>query len=328
MKRGLVLGGGGLVGLGYHAGVLKALDETGLRPAACETIVGTSIGAIVAAYLCSGRTSEDLYVHALGPHPSVEDPDEAMRAQLHRLFTPLYTGRVEWTRRAVGGVFASASSRGMWPFGQPPQSLRRAFPSGLYSTDETRRRLREDLPREWPDRELMISAVELYLGNRVAFGSDEAPPAALADAVLASTAIPGVFPPVRVGEHHYVDGGVFSATSLDLAVRAGCRSIVCIAPLGYRLDGQAQRREPGLWAPMALRAMFARALKREVQDARAQGVKVLVIRPWLTELRAHGTSSMSHHDRRAVVEGAREGALRLLEDNRRHDALLALAAAH
>jgi NTE family protein len=190
----------------------------------------------------------------------------------------------------------------------------------MYSTARTRERLQADLPRDWPDEDIYICVADLYTGKRVAFGAPSAPPAPYPDAVLASTAIPGVFPPVRIGQRHYVDGGVRSATSLDLAAGAGCDSIVCIAPLGFRTDGVVLG-DPKMWGPVFVRTLFARALRREVNDARARGVDVFVIRPWSTELRAHGTNSMRHHDRVAVTESAREGVTRLLEEHEGHPAL-------
>jgi NTE family protein len=202
--------------------------------------------------------------------------------------------------------------------------LRRAFPSGLYSTEESRRRLSEDLPEEWPDRELYVCAADLYTGERVVFGRAGAPKARLPDAVLASTAIPGLFPPVRIGDRQYVDGGIVSASSLDLAVEAGCDAILCVAPLGYRNEGGLP--EPKMWGPMLMRSLFARSLRREVTEARRKGVEVLVIRPWITELVAQGTNSMRYFDRAAVVDAARDGTRRLLEQNSDHAALTAATA--
>jgi NTE family protein len=192
----------------------------------------------------------------------------------------------------------------------------------MYSTAESRLRLNEDLPETWPARELFVCAAELYSGARVPFGHPEAPDAPLADAVLASTAIPGLFPPVQIGSVQYVDGGIVSATSLDLAVEAGCEAIICVAPLGYRNEGGLP--EPRLWGPMLVRSLFARSLRREVNDARAKGVHVLVIRPWLGELVEQGTNSMRYFDRQAVARAAREGAARLLDDNDDHPALNAV----
>src|SRR5438045_9591837 len=72
-KVGVVLGGGGMVGLAYHAGVLRALEEVGgFRPADADLIVGTSAGSVVGAYLRSGWTTEDFWQLAMGTHPRLE----------------------------------------------------------------------------------------------------------------------------------------------------------------------------------------------------------------------------------------------------------------
>ncbi|HEY7874040.1 MAG TPA: patatin-like phospholipase family protein [Actinomycetota bacterium] len=325
MTLGLVLGGGGLVGMGYHAGVLKALDDVGVDPALFDVIVGTSAGSVIGSYLATGWTLSDFFEYAHGRHARAEHDEAGQRDEVRRMFEPLWHSRGERIRRGIGSTFAVASARGYWSKASrgrvPGTALRRAFPSGLYSTEESRRRLHEDLPDQWPSRTLYVCAADLYTGQRVVFGRDGAPPARLADAVLASTAIPGLFPPVRIGERQYVDGGIVSASSLDLAVEAGCDAILCVAPLGYRNEGGLP--EPKMWGPMIVRSLFARSLRREVMDARRRGVEVLVIRPWVTELVAQGTNSMRHFDRGAVVDAAREGALRLLDDHSDHAVLRA-----
>ena len=326
MKTGLVLGGGGLVGMGYHAGALKALDEVGIDPAAADLIVGTSAGAVMGSYLRCGWTASDFYDYAHGRHPNAEKTERDQKAQVREIFTPAWKTRNERVRRSIGSTFAAVASRGIWSKaggGIPGARWRRAFPAGLYSTEATRQRLRDDLPVEWPQEPLSLCAADLYTGERVPFGHRYAPEADLPDAVLASTAIPGVFPPVKIGDRQYVDGGVRSATSLDLATDDGCEAIICIAPLGYRRDEGMSWTEFRLFPPMALRALFARALKREVVQARNKGVAVLVIRPWLTDLATHGTNSMRHFDRGPLVEASRQGTLRLLEEHSDHEALAA-----
>jgi NTE family protein len=328
MKLGLVLGGGGLIGMGYHAGALKALDEWGVDPTSADLVVGTSAGAVLGSYLRSNWTPTDFYDYAHGKHPDSIDTTDGQRDEVRRLFEPMWSTRSERVRRTIGSVFAAASSRGLWtklrgPL--PSERMRKAFPSGMYSTSETRERLRNDLPAQWPSRDTYICAADLYSGERVPFGHPASPEAPLHDAVLASTAIPGFFPPVRIGERYYVDGGVLSATSLDLATDYGCKAIICVAPLGYRRDEGISRTDIRLLGPVVLRALFARALRREVTQARARGVAVFVIRPWLTELRSHGTNSMRYFDRASLVDAAREGTLRLLDNNADHPALRAFA---
>ena len=330
MKLGLVLGGGGLIGLGYHAGAMKALYDSGVDPANADLIVGTSAGAVIGSYLRTGWSPDDFYDYAYGRHPNSEKTEEEQKEQVHNLFVPMWANGPERIRRGIGSMFAAASSRGIWhKVGrtEPPAALRKLFPSGMYSTQNTRDRFERDLPEEWPDEKLYLCAADLYRGNRVAFGHWYAPEASLRAAVLASTAIPGVFPPVRIGDRHYVDGGVISATSLDLATDEGCDAIICIAPLGYRREDGLAFSDVKMLTPVVLRAMFARALRREVNEARAKGIDVLVVRPWLTEIRSHGSNTMKHYDRVAVVDAAREGTVRLLEENADHPALQAFKQA-
>ena len=321
MKLGLVLGGGGLVGMAYHAGVLKALDDWGLDVAAADLLVGTSAGSILASYMATGWQPTDFYDYAHGKHPDVQKDPEDPKEQLRRVFTPLYKTPTDRIRRSVGSAFALASSRGYYKRlggNEPARNLRRVFPAGMYSTDETRRRFQEDLPDEWPDRALYVCAVDLYSGERIAFGHPAAPPATLPEAVLASTSIPGVFPPVKISGRHYVDGGVTSATSVDLATDHGCDLILCVAPLGYRNDGVFAARDPKMWPPMLVRSLFARSLRREVVSARERGAEVFVIRPWVSNLKLHGTNSMRTFDRAKLVDHTHEGTTRMLEENADH----------
>ena len=330
MRLGLVLGGGGLVGLGYHAGVMKALDEFGADVSSADLIVGTSAGSIIGSYLAAGWAASDFYEYAHGRHPNSLADENDQRAEVNRIFTPLYNSNAERLRRSIGGIFALASSRGYWQRAsghrEPHRSLKKLFPAGMYSTAETRDRLWNDLPEEWPREGLYICAVDLFTGKRVPFGHPEAPKAPLPDAVLASTAIPGVFPAVKIGDRSYVDGGAASATSLDLATAAGCDAILCVAPLGYKNDGVASPRDPRMFGPVLMRSFFARALRKEVNAARDKGVVVFVIRPWLTELKEHGTNSMRHFDRARFAESTRQGTLRLLDENADDPALQAFVS--
>jgi NTE family protein len=295
VKVGLVFGGGGLVGLGFHAGALEALAERGVDVSGADLIVGTSAGSIVASYLACGR----------------ELPES------RPLFAPVWSSHSERVRRMIGSGFAMLSSRGLWRGPQPTSFLRRTFPAGLYSTVDTRRKLAEDLSGSWPERSLYLCAVDLYTGKRVAFGAPGAPSAALPDAVMASIAIPGFFPAVRVAGRHYVDGGVVSATSVDLAAAAGCDAILCIAPLGYHNDLPLNRS----WTPIILRTAFTRSLRREVLAARAAGADVLVLRPYLSDVRAWGTNFMKVRDRMVVAEVSRKGVHRMLDERADHPVL-------
>lgn len=325
MKLGLVLGGGGLIGLGYHAGVLKALGDLGVNVHNADLVVGTSAGAIVAAYLGAGWNQGDFFEYAHGRHPNAVTDPRGSRGEADPLLTPLWKSHRERLRRSIGSAFAMASARGLWRTGGrlPAPFLRRAFPSGMYSTEETRARFHADLPPEWPSRDIFLCAAELYTGRRVVFGAPGSPPAPFPDAVLAATAIPGLFPPVRIGSNLYVDGGVVSGTSLDYATAAGCDAILCVAPLSFERDIPVPLHNPRKWSPFLVRVPFARILRREVLAAQGRGIDVLVIRPWMSDLASHGTNSMRPHDRGELADGARDGTHRLLDERGEHPVLSA-----
>jgi NTE family protein len=80
--------------------------------------------------------------------------------------------------------------------------------------------------KTWPDRVVLLPAVDARSGERTVFTRDSG--VALIDAVAASCAVPGVWPPVTINGRRYVDGGVRSATNADLA--AGCDPVLVITP--------------------------------------------------------------------------------------------------
>jgi NTE family protein len=81
---------------------------------------------------------------------------------------------------------------------------------------------------EWPDRVLRISAIDTATGELVTFDNDSG--VGLVDAVAASCAVPGVWPPVTIGDRRYMDGGVGS--SVNMALAKDCDAAVVLVPSG------------------------------------------------------------------------------------------------
>ena len=304
----LVLGAGGTVGMAYHAGTLKALNEVcGFDAADADLIVGTSAGSVVAAYLRTGWSVEDLWDLAMGTHPSVADltPEEREAEQRAHL-APTWTNPYDFVRRSVGS--AAVMAQAMLPFvPRPPAVLGRQFPGGLYSMEAVRGRFEEEVGLEWPARPTYLCASDLRSGRRVVFGTPGSLEADLPTAVMASCAIPGFFRPVRHGEHVLVDGGVSSTTHLDLAAITGHRRIIAVAPMAFDPTAapanlaQLTRRRP------------ARALAREARMARRLGAELMLVRPCAEELKVHGRNLMAPDVAAAVARSAYECAARQLE---------------
>jgi NTE family protein len=320
-KVGLVLGAGGLVGMAYHAGVLRALEQAGgVVPDDADLVVGSSAGSVVGAYLRSGMTTEEFWQLANGTHPSLVDEGRSGIQTRAEVWTPMFRNPIELGRRLLGSTYVVARSVVRVPSPRIPASLQHLFPAGLFSMEEGRRRLREELPASWPSRPLWLCAVDVSTGRRVVLGRHGPPPVPLPEAVLASCAIPGVYRPVQVGRRTLIDGGVYSSSNLDLAVRDGCDLVIGVVPMAFDpstapcLLGQLIRRVP------------ARSLAGEVTYARGKGVEVLLFRPDRDELRLHGIDLMRPVGLERVAQAAYDTAARTLSTDRFRAALADLAA--
>ena len=311
-RVGIVFGAGGTVGMAYHAGVTRALEKIGgLQPADADLLVGTSAGSVIAAYLRSGWTGEDFWAFALGTHPTLADldPDDMARRR-REIFTPRWRSPVELTRIVVGSGYVLAQALARRPSLPIPGFLRRRFPGGLFAMTEAQRRLPDELGTAWPDRPLWLCTVDIASGRRVVLGREGAPPIPLPRAVMASCAIPGFYPPVRVGNMTLVDGGVHSPTNLDLAAKFGCDLIIGVAPMAYEpVDAPDPLRQ-------LVRLVPTRRLARETSWARARGAEVLLIRPTAAELAVHGANLMRPDAGEEIAKAAYEATARLLTTDR------------
>ena len=224
MTTALVLGGGGVAGIAWEAGILTGLRRLGVDLGTADRVIGTSAGSVVGTLVATGADLEEVIAHQIavdtGPPPAV-DTDEV--AQVFAvIFDPTLERRE--ARRRVGQMALAAR--------MDHQAERLAA-------------VGERLPvKEWPERELLITTVDATTGEFVVW--DRAAGVPLVLAVASSCAVPMVYPPVEINGRRYVDGGVRSATNADLA--AGARTLVVLEPLGNmtpRAVLDAELREAG-----------------------------------------------------------------------------------
>jgi len=322
MSVALVLGAGGTVGLSYHAGVLRALEQVGgFVPDDADLIIGTSAGSVVGAYLRSGWTTEDLWEMAMGTHPVLAGLSPAeVDARRAELFTPSFTSMPDLVRRGLGSAFVVARAFFRLPAPLAPGVLRHVFPGGLFDMTEGSRRFTEDFPLQWPSRPLWLCAVDIVSGRRVVLGREGTPVTSLHSAVMASCAIPGFYHPVRVGDMTLVDGGARSTSNLDLAAGTNPDIIIGVVPMAW---DTAQAPCPAEQLP---RRFAARQLAAEAAPARARGTQVLLFRPTRTEVRRHGLNLMRRRGWEDVARLAYDNAARLLETPRFRNGLSGEAA--
>lgn len=211
-KRALVLAGGGIAGIAWETGILRGIaDESpdaARRLLNSDVVLGTSAGSVVAAQICTGVELGRLHDRHLAQdthelHPGV-DFDELNEMFMAALGQPELSP--DEVRRRIGEIAVTA------------RTLSEAQRRGV---------IEKRLPvHDWPDRDLRITAVETRTGELTAFTRSSG--VALVDAVAASCAVPGCWPPVTIGDRRYMDGGV--ASSINLAIADDCEIAVILIP--------------------------------------------------------------------------------------------------
>lgn len=301
------------MGLAYHVGVLRALEEVGgFVPNSADLVVGTSAGSVIAAYIRSGWTPEDLWKIVLSggselPPAPESASDMAADSPLPELFVVAFHTPVELVRRSLGSAFVLARSLLRTPLPSLPGPLRRAFPAGLFEMAGGRRRFDHELPDSWPDRATWLCAVDIVSGRRMVLGRRRPPQLTLPQAVMASCAIPGAYPPVRYGRRELIDGGAHSSSNLDLGVDFGADLIIGVVPMGY------DQVDPPGCSGRLLRRIANRSLDAELAGADRQGSRVFLIRPTAAEVRLHGVNFMRSGDLLPLSQAAYDATARRLE---------------
>ena len=305
MKVGLVLGAGGVLGGAWHTGALAALaQETDWDPASAEYIVGTSAGSLIGSLVAAGVPPWFMVAHSAGEtFEGLNGPDgrparDADRSgganfSLHRGLPALGPGSLRMAAATLANPLRHT----------PLQLVAGWLPAGFMSTDSLKDTVRRAVPGRWVQhRSYWAVATDYRSGKRVPFGRIGSPPAHVADAVAASCAIPGFFRPVEIGGRRYVDGGVCSASNLDLLAGCGLDLVICLNPL-------SSREEEGSLNPIArlnqaTRRLSGRRLGHEARKVRAYGAEVLLIQPTAEDLEVMGGNMMSGKRRHDVIETA------------------------
>jgi NTE family protein len=300
VRRGLVLGGGGVLGGTWAVGALAAMQERyGFAAADADIIVGTSAGSVITALVGAGVTVDQLRQHyseevvTAGPLAGYDfDPVQATggrRPGMPKLLGPGSPRLIGTSLRNLRQMPATAVLSAFMPEGT--RSLERighlidaVTPIGEWSAH----------PGVW------VVAMDYEDGKRVVFGRPGAPVAPLSSAVMASCAIPGWFTPVTINGRTYVDGGAVSATSIDVVAHAGLDEVYVVAPMiSFAMDhphtvtARLERR----W-----RAEVTKAARSEAAVVRAAGAHVRMVGPGPEDLVAIGANLMDDTRRRHVLE--------------------------
>jgi NTE family protein len=282
-ERALVLHGGGSAGNAWEIGVLAGLVDAGLDVTAADLTIGTSAGATVAAQLTSA-TATDLLAAILSAAPPQRTGSVGRGAPIGPA-----ANHMEVTQRIIAAA-------------ENPADMRRRMGAAALDLDAAsdgaarwRATVAARLPgTHWPDRTVLITAVDARTGEPVVF--DRHSGVDLVDAVAASTSNGFGVPPAGIGDGRYIDGGYRRNENADLA--AGYARVLVLSPFGGRT------RHPLDWGMQ---------LAAQVDELRAGGSSVETVFPDDASLTAFGTDMMDASTRLPAARAGHDQGRALAE---------------
>ncbi len=249
-ERALILGGGGASGNAWMIGVIAGLFDAGLDVTKADLIIGTSAGSTTAAQISSaipGELLSGILVATSLPRTRLSETDHGT--------APVKT--VNHMARTSAIIDAAKDATDMRRR-MGAAALEIEGTSDISIQTQWRATVAARLPsHQWPQRPLLITAVDAHSGEPVVFDSQSG--VNLVDAIAASCA--GGFA-YSIGDKRYIDGGYRADVNADLA--AGYGRVLIIAPLSNRT------RKPKDWGLH---------LEAQVNELRAGGSRVETIFP-------------------------------------------------
>jgi NTE family protein len=263
-ERALVFGGGGSTGNAWLIGVIAGLFDAGLDVTTADLTVGTSAGSTAAAQI-AGATPTELLAAILTAAP--QQRTGPVGSDGGRVLIRPVADHME----RIGKIIAAA---------EDAADLRRRMGAAALDMDaasdgswqtQWRATVAARLPSQnWPQRTVLITAVDARTGEPVVF--DRHSGVDLADAVAASCAS-GL--PYRIGDNRYIDGGYRRNENADLA--GGYRRVLVLSPFGGRT------LQPLDWGMQ---------LASQVDELRARGSRVETIFPDSNSEHMFGANAM------------------------------------
>ena len=209
MTRALILGGGGLFGIGWEVGFLWGVEASGVFLKNADLVVGTSAGSIAGSLLLQTESLLQTF-------------DDYQKAGSTAREIVVDFDTTTWQKNLASVVSGALNE----------QELRQRIGQWAMDSKTTSETARLDVIRSrlvsdsWPSPSLAITSVDAFSGDLAVFTAESK--VAIDIAVAASCAVPGVWPPVTIGAHRYIDGGMRSPINSDLA--AGIDKVLVLLP--------------------------------------------------------------------------------------------------
>ena len=327
-RIGLALAGGGPLGAIYEIGALCALEEAvvGLDLNALDGYVGVSAGGFVAAGLANGMTPRqlcDAFIGSDGPRADAIHPTVFFRPALGE-----YTRRLAMlpglvAQAGYGLVFKGRSVLATL------ERLGRALPAGLFSNAALEAQMRRVLsaPGRSNDfrqlsRRLVLVATDLDSGQTAPFGLPGWDHVPISEAIAASAALPGLFPPRNIGGRWYVDGALKKTLHASVLLDMGLDLMLCLNPLvpfdatsgqRHRVLSGADERIPRLvdgGLPVVLSQTFRSLIHSRLElgmkgyEASHPGTDIVLMEPDHRDPEMFLANTFGYSQRRVMAEHA------------------------
>lgn len=320
-RIGLAVAGGGPLGGMYELGALRAIEEAtrGLAPNELDVYVGVSSGAFIVAGLAN-RLSPAEMCRIFLTNESAEArfrPDVFVQPALFE-----YLRRV-W--RAPGVMLDWLVDLARHPLQQSVTDnlmrLGRLLPTGVFDNEAIELFLRGIFTRNGRSndfrtlaRKLYVIAVELDSGKAVRFGAPGFDDVPISRAIQASSALPGLYPPVRIGDRFYVDGALQRTLHASVALDEGADLVIGINPLVPFDAGRADAAGVGSLTELGLPAVLSQTFRTLLQSrmqaslskyrSHYENADVVLFEPNPDDVQMFFTNVFSYDNRLQVAEHA------------------------
>jgi predicted acylesterase/phospholipase RssA len=335
-RIGLAVAGGGPIGGMYELGALRAIDEAveGLDLTGLDVYVGVSSGAFIAAGLANRLSTEDMCRIFISGDPDEPPfrPEAFVKpafAEYLRRSASIPRVLVEWLRDLASHPFEHRASEILGRFGA-------LVPTGIFDNAAIESYLAQVFSHHGRTNDfrqlgrlLYVVAVELDTGEIVRFGAAGQDDVPISRAVQASSALPGLYPPVQIKGRHYVDGALRRTLHASVAMDEGVDLLLGLNPLvpfDANLARQSRRRTPesltqgGL--PAVLSQTFRTLLQSRMQvglskyDTAYAGTDRLIFEPNADDAEMFFTNVFSYASRQRMCEHAYRATLDDLRERR------------
>lgn len=336
-KVGLALAGGGPEGSIYEIGAVRALDEAldGIDFNDLNIYVGVSAGAFISACLANDLSTAQMcraiVKHEPGEHPFVPE------TFLSPAVGEFVRGGMRVPQLFLNGLWDLVKHPTDHRLLEPLVRLSRALPVGLFRSEPLREYLEKifSKPGRSDDfrklrRRLVVVATDLDSGRPVRFGEPGLDHIPISTAVQASSALPGLYPPVNIEGRDYVDGVLLKTVHASVALDEGADLVFCINPivpvdtirsveLGIMRRGRlADRGLPTVLAQTFRTIIHSRmGIGLATYENRYSDKDVLVFEPRRDDYTMFFSNVFSFSNRKAVCEHAYQSTRQKLWRNRR-----------